>query len=692
MAATGCRTAVRIGVLLLLAGTAAADEGNGPDDLPTLRLDRITITGNTGDTPGGSIPGARTGVERDDLQQGRAPAGLDQPLARVPGLFLQNPYNFAQDLRISSRGFGARANFGIRGVRLYVDGIPLTLPDGQTSLDSLDPGTIERVEVMRGPASSRYGPSAGGVIEIHTRDGAERPFAEARVALGEYGFRKYQLSAASRARALHFTLDLSHLRGDGYRDHSATRADLLNAKLRWEIDETSDLALILDLTDSPEADDPGGLTRAEVHADRRQASARNRLFDAGESLDEQRIGAVYRKHFGEHHQLTLRGHSAWRDFENRLPFLAGGAVDLERLFAGGSAQYAFSGALAGHALDLAVGFDVGAQRDDRRRFDNLSGERGNLGFEQDEDVTAYGAYLQGELALGGGVRLVAGLRADRVEFEVDDRFGADGDDSGGRRFDELSPAVAAAWSPLTGVELYARYSTSFETPTTTEFANPAGGGLNPDLHSATSENFEIGVRGARPGWLRYELAIFRVKVEDELVPFELPGQTGRSFFRNASRSTRDGVELGLAAGPLRGLTGTLAYTFSDFHYDRHGTPSGVFDGNRLPGIPRHRLFLEAAYRHARGFYAVWDAQYVDDFPADDAGTVRAHSYWVSGLRVGQRLRVAGLELEPHVAVQNLFDRAYDANVRINAFGGRHFEPAPRRNFFGGLSLRWEFGD
>jgi len=183
-----------------------------------------------------------------------------------------------------------------------------------------------------------------------------------------------------------------------------------------------------------------------------------------------------------------------------------------------------------------------------------------------------------------------------------------------------------------------------------------------------------------------------VKVEDELVPFELPGQPGRSFFRNASRSTRDGVEFGLVAGPLRGLTGTLAYTFSDFRYERHTTPSGVFDGNRLPGIPRHRLFLEAAYRHARGFYAVWDGQYVDDFPADDAGTVSTDSYWVSGLRVGQRLRVAGLELDPHVGVQNLFDRAYDANVRINAFGGRHFEPAPRRNFFGGLSLRWEFGD
>jgi len=678
-------------LLLLLAGASAADEV-AADDPPTLHLEPITVTARPEEAPGGLLPSARTTVEYDDLQQGRPPAGLDQALARVPGLFLQNPYNFAQDLRISSRGFGARANFGIRGIRLYVDGIPLTLPDGQTSLDSLDPGTIERIEVMRGPASSRYGPSAGGVIEIHTRDGAGPPFVEGRVGLGEYGFRKYRLSAAGHLRSLHFALDLSHLHGDGYRDHSATRSDRLNAKLRWEIDETSDVALILNLTDSPEADDPGALTGTEVRADRRRASARNRLFDAGEVLDQQRIGAVYRKHFGEHHRLTLRGHSTWRDFDNRLPFTDGGSVDLERLFAGGGLQYAFSGALADHALDLVVGLDAEAQRDDRRRFDNRFGERGGLSLEQDEDVTAYGAYLQGRFEFGGGVRLSAGLRADRVAFDLDDRFGSDGDDSGHRRIDELSPALGATWSPIAGLDLYARYSTSFETPTTTEFANPAGGGLNPDLGSATSENFEIGARGRRPGWLRYELAVFRVKVDDELVPFELPGQSGRSFFRNAGRSTRDGVELGLAVGPLRGLRGTVAYTFSDFTYDRHATPAGVFDGNRIPGIPRHRLFLEAAYRHACGFYAVWDAQYVDDFLADDAGAARTSPYWVSGLRVGQRVRVAGLEVEPYAGVQNLFDRGYDANVRINAFAGRHFEPAPGRNVFGGVRLRWEFGD
>jgi len=662
------------------------------DGPPALALDRITITGRPVEASGARSPSARTTVEHDGLERARPPTGLDQPLARVPGLFLQNPYNFAQDLRISSRGFGARANFGIRGVRLYVDGIPLTLPDGQTSLDSLDPGTIERIEVLRGPASSRYGPSAGGVIRIHTRDGAESPFAEGRVGLAEHGFARYRLSAAGRARAVHFVLDLSRLRGDGYRDHSATRTDLFNAKLRWEIDETSDLALILNLTDSPQADDPGALTRAEARADRRQARARNRLFDAGEALDQQRVGAVYRKHFGEHHRLTLRGHSAWRDFENRLPFTAGGSVDLDRLFAGGSLQYAFAGALAGHALELVAGLDAQAQRDDRRRFDNLLGRRGSLRLDQDEDVTAYGAYLQGHVELGGGLRLSAGLRADRVAFDVDDRFRSDGDDSGDRRIDELSPELGASWSPVAGLDLHARYSTSFETPTTTEFANPAGGGLNPDLGSATAENFEVGVRGRRPGWLRYELTVFRVQVDDELVPFELPGQSGRSFFRNAGRSTRDGVELGLAVGPFRGLRGTLAYTFSDFTYDRHETPAGVFDGNRLPGIPRHRLFLEAAYHHPSGFQAVWDAQYVDDFPAADAGTARARAYWVSGLRVGQRVRVAGLELEPYAGVQNLFDRAYDANVRINAFGGRHFEPAPGRSFFGGVRLRWRFGN
>ena len=692
-------------LLLLLPASAAgatADGADAPQDAqkvapadpappPTIRLEPVTVTSRRIEEDADRVPAAVTVVERDDIRQGRPQVGLDESLARVPGLFVQNPDNFAQDLRISSRGFGARANFGIRGIRMYVDGIPITLPDGQTTVDSVDIGAMERIEVMRGPSSSLYGPSSGGVIQILTQDGPEQPFVEGRVSVGEFSLEKYQLRAGGQARALNYFLNLSYLDFDGYRDHSETRTGMLNAKLRYDIDETSDVSLIFNATDSPKADDPGALTRAEERRDRRQASARNLLFDAGEELDQQRLGLVYNKSFGEHHALTVRNYYVWRDFGNRLPFLSGGSVDLERFFLGGGLQYAYTGEVVDRVLRLVLGFDADAQLDDRRRFDKLYGERGRLSLAQDEDVTAYGAYLQGQLELGWELLLTAGVRLDRVKFDVDDGFLADGDDSGSRTFDEASPSLGLVWSPLAWLNLYGSFSTSFETPTTTEFANPTGGGFNPDLTSATAMNFELGAKGLLPGRLRYELAVFRVKVDDELVPFELPGQSGRSFFRNAGESTRDGVELGLSVEPLPGLLGSLSYTWSDFRYDRYSTPGGVFDGNRIPGVPSHRLFLEAAYRHTSGFYAMWDVQFVDGFYADDANTVRTNDYWVSNIRIGHRFRFGNVEIEPFAGVKNLFDNRYDANVRINAFGGRYFEPAPDRNFHGGLRLRYDFG-
>jgi len=356
------------------------------------------------------------------------------------------------------------------------------------------------------------------------------PFVEARVSVGEFSLEKYQLTAGGQAQAFNYFLNLSYLDFDGYRDHSETRTGMVNAKLRYDIDETSDLSLIFNATDSPKADDPGALTRAEVRRDRRQASARNRLFAAGEEMDQQRLGLVYSKSFGERHELTVRNHYVWRDFDNRLPFLSGGSVDLERFFLGGGLQYAYTGDVIDRALRLVLGFDADAQLDDRRRYDNVFGERGRLTFDQDEDVTAYGAYLQGQLDLGWKLLLTAGVRLDWVTFDVDDGFLADGDDSGSRTFDEASPSVGLVWSPLAGLNLYGNFSTSFETPTTTEFANPAGGGLNPDLTSATAMNFELGAKGLLPGRLRYELAVFRVKVDSvENQGGSVIGTIGRSM-------------------------------------------------------------------------------------------------------------------------------------------------------------------
>jgi iron complex outermembrane receptor protein len=569
-----------IGPILGLAGmAAAADPQPAGHDSSPLASDTVTTRRIAEDRD--KAPAAIGVVEGNNIQEGRQQLGLGESLVRIPGLFPQNQFNFAQDLRLSSRGFGARSSFGIRGLKVYVDGIPATLADGQTQVDSIDPGTIGRIEVMRGPASSLYGPAAGGVIHIATEDAPEDPFVEGKATFGNYGFKKYQLKAGGRTNSLGYVASLSRLQLDGYRDQSGTRTSILNTRFSWEIDDSSDLFVVLNAVDSPKADDPGGLTGEQVRRDRRQASPRNLLFDTGEELDQQKLGLIYRRSFGEKHQISARNYYVLRDFDNRLPFVEGGSVAFDRFFAGGGLQYTYTDTVLGGDAWLVAGLDVDAQRDDRRRFDNLFGSRGALTLDQDEDVTAYGAYVQNRLQLPWNLELSGGVRYDQVVFQLDDHFTADGDQSDRIHFDQLSPAVALVWSPIPEVNLYGNVSTSFETPTTTELANPFGtGGFNPDLDSQTAINFEVGLKGLVPGRLRYDVALFRVEVDDELVPFERPDQPERSFFRNAGRSTRNGLEVGLGVELLPGLVAELAYTYSDFTYDRYQIRPGSSTATR----------------------------------------------------------------------------------------------------------------
>jgi iron complex outermembrane receptor protein len=683
--------ALWIGSILALAGAAGAADPKPPGDgQSSVAPTTVTIRRIPEDRD--KAPAAIGVVQVDDIQEGRLQLGLGESLLRIPGLFVQNRFNFAQGLRLSSRGFGARSGFGIRGLKVYVDGIPATLADGQTQMDGIDPGTVGRIEVMRGPASSLYGPAAGGVIQIASEEPPEDPFVEGRATFGEYGLQRYQLKAGGRAKSVGYFASLSHLGLGGYRDHSSTRASIFDARFSWDIDDRSDLAVVVNAATTPRADDPGGLTREEVRRDRGQASPRNLLFDAGEEMDQQKLGLFYRRSFGEKHEISARNYYVLREVENRLPFVEGGAVELDRLFAGGGLQYLYTDTLLGRRAWLAVGLDVDAQRDERRRFDNLFGSRGALSLDQGEDVTSYGAYVQNRVELPWSLELSGGVRYDRVAFQVDDHFLSDGDQSDRIHFDRLSPAVALLFGPIPELNAYASLSTSFETPTTTELANPSGsGGFNPDLDSQTAINYEVGLKGLVRGRLRYDVALFRVEVKDELVPFERPDQPERSFFRNAGRSTRKGIEVGLGVEPLPGLVAELAYTVSDFDYDRYRTPAGVFDGNEIPGIPRSQLFAEISYRHPSGFFAAWDALYVDRFFADDANAVETGSYWVSSLRVGRRFQRGRFSVTPFAGVENLFDSEYDGNVRINAAGDRFFEPAPGRNLYGGLSIRYDFG-
>jgi iron complex outermembrane receptor protein len=681
-----------ISVLSGTAGAQSAPPGNGAQPASNDALEEIVVTATRLETPLSHVPAAISVVGEDDIQLGRQQLALDESLSRVPGVFMQDRYNFAQDLRVSIRGFGARANFGIRGVKILVDGIPETLPDGQGSVDSVDIGTAGQIEVIRGPSSTLYGNASGGVINVTTEAPPEQPFAEVRLSGGDYDFRKAQVKAGGQTDKLGYLLSLSNLDYGGYRDHSGAESTQLSGRLNFDFSGDRRLLASFNYTDQPVSDDPGGVTAELAASDPTAAWPTNVAFDAGESLTQSRIGFVYDLPLGDNNSLTARNYYVWRDFAGSLPFQDGGIVEFDRFFAGGGLSYNYNGFWLDRPNRLVVGFDVDSQDDDRMRYDNLSGIKGPRVFDQNENVQSAGIFLQNELSVTEDLLLTLGLRFDQVNFDVTDHYLADGNDSGSVDENGTSPMAGLVYTLSPALNFYATYSTAFETPTTTEFNNPSGaGGFNQSLDPQLATNYEVGMRGLLAGRHHYELSLFTIGVKDELIPFEVPGSPGRDYFVNAGRSTRNGAEMSLVSNITDRWRTTFSYTYSDFTFDRFVDADGTdFSGKTIPGTAADLLYAEVRYQDPTGWFGSFDALRVGKQYANNANTAANAAYTLSNMRVGYSYDSDSLVVTPFVAVNNLFDERYNANVRLNAFGGRYFEPAPGRNYYAGVTVRFKY--
>lgn len=655
-------------------------------------LEPVVVTATRSATPLTDVPAAVSVIDQSDIQLGQPTLTLDESLNRVPGVFPQNNFNFSQDQRLSIRGFGTRAAFGIREIKLIVDGLPETSPDGQTEIDTLDLSSVRRIEVLRGPASSLYGNASGGVINILTEDGPSRPFLETRLLGGYFGMQKYQTKTGGQLGKLNYFFNTSYFTINGFREQSRSQNVIANGKLRYSFNEQADVTTIINFTDAPVADDAGGLTLAQVKQSRQQARDVNRTFGAGERLRQGKLGFVYRHELFPGHELTVTQYSMFRQFVGKLPIgprAGSGIVAFDRFGIGGGMKYSINGSIGGFRNRLIVGVDTQYQIDNRRRFNNENANRGNLRFHQDEEVTSVGPFVRDEFYLRENLQLSFGLRYDSVEFSVDDRFRSDGNDSGARTMDQLSPMGGILYSPWSFLHLYANVSTAFQVPTTTEFANPnEGGGFNPDINPQKAINYEVGARGTVGERLSYDVALFWIVIDDELIQFE--GESGRTFFRNAGRSTRQGAEFHIDYPILPDLVWSLAYTYIDATFDRYKTPVGRFNNNDEPGIPANQLFTELLYLHRSGFFGAFNILFVDDFFANDANTFQNDAYTVLNLRFGYDMQLGDFRLSPFVGLNNITDEHYNGLVRLNAAANRFFEPAPDFNAYGGLAMAYEF--
>ena len=677
-----CALALALGLPAHAENDDGADEAGSLQSLAPIEVERVRLN-----TEVLTTPAAVDVTEAQDIQQGRAKAQLDSALNRTPGVYANNGSNFAQNLRISIRGFGARSAFGVRGVRVRVDGIPETLPDGQAQTDSIDLGAVERLEVIRGPFSALYGNATGGVVDITTTTPASGPVDRGELTLGSYGYRRIEAATAHERGDWGYALTASQLDLDGYRENSEVKKQQLTGKLERRVGATGTLRLITRILDAPDTQDPGGVTLEQARADRRAARDANIAFDSRQYASQQTVGLVYEDQLSDRQSYEANLFYTNRDFIQYLPFEDGGVVAYDRDFFGGGVQTTRFDDLFGHANQLVAGVDVQVQQDARERFDNVAGDKGALGLEEDQQATSVGVFAQNVFSLTRDLELTTGVRYDYLDFDIDDAFvtDTDPDDSGSRTYHELSANAGLSYAWAERQRVYANVANAFESPTFTEFADPAGnGGFNGDLEPQKAVQYEIGAKGECGGSARYQISAFWIDVKDELIVFNDDGR--RDFFENSGKSRRKGIEAKLEYALTPDLSATAAYTLADYEY-REFVDNGGNDyaGNAIPGLPEERLFGELAWRRPGVGYAVADMRYASSFFADNANTAQIENAWIFNGRLGKTIPAGNDELTVYLGIDNIFDEMYFDNIRINAFGGRYYEPAPGRTFYTGLA-------
>jgi iron complex outermembrane receptor protein len=649
-------------------------------------------------------PASIQSVDQEQIRTGGPQINASESLMRIPGIAAQSRQNYAQDLQVSIRGFGARSTFGIRGIRILVDGIPATMPDGQGQLATVSLPSTQRIEVLRGPLALLYGNAAGGVIQAFSRDGALPPTLGADAYVGSYDTQRYGLTASSIIGGVSAMADYSWMTTGGYREHSAARRQHLNAKFGFELDTGTRITLVANLFDQPESLDPGGLTRAQFEANPRQASPAAVAQNARKEVAQSQLGVVAEHRFDANRTLSGRIYGGQRDLSNALsvplvaqlpPTSSGGIVDLDRGFGGLGLQYAQRIALGATQLVFTVGAESDRMSEHRRGYINNAGQQGALKRDEDNTVQSNGVFGQLSWILGDSWTMIAGLRYSDVRFRTSDNFIVPGnpDDSGNRDYSATNPVAGVTWHALDTLNVYANLGQGFETPTFTELAyRPGGSGLNYALQSSTSRHAEVGAKWIVTPTQRLDVAIFRIETDDEIVVDTNVG--GRTTFRNAGRTQRTGLELAWTGRLTSALTAQFAYTRLQATFvDGFGSgASTVAPGNRLPGVPDRRTYFDLLWQPNgdRGPFAGLEIVDSGRMYVNDANSDAAASWTVANLRAGLRQRIGPWRFSQWLRIDNVGDLGYAGSVIVNEAQQRYFEGAPGRNWMVGLTAARTF--
>lgn len=671
------------------------------EDEKTLVLSPVVVTATRQSQNSFDLPVAIDVVEQKDIKEGQLQMQLSESLIRVPGITAQNRTQQAQDPQISSRGFGSRSAFGVRGVRVYLDGIPLTMPDGQGQPGVADLSAIKSIEVMRGPFSSLYGNSSGGVIQMFTQDAPATPTLNATTMFGSYDTKRNVLEAAGQSEGLEYMLNISNFESDGYRDRSRSDKQMGTAKFKFHINDDTKLTTLVNWFEQ-DAQDPLGLTRSNVQTDRRGNVQAAINANTRVSRSHTQVGFNLEHMINESNKISFIPYVGTRSNSQILPINALGTnartSEIQRSFYGTDLRWDNNGFIFDKAYNISLGVNYGKSEDNRLDINTqLAGAPANVLNRDEKNIsTNYDRYIQGKLAATDSVDIHAGIRRTKVNLEVKDNFITGfGDNSGSVSYNRTNPVIGAIWKVTPTFNLYANYGRGFETPTFVEAAyNSATSGATPNLSlkPSTSENFEIGTKAYLTDNTRANLTLYYIKTDDEIVVSQIDA-ANRSIFTNANQSIRKGVELSLDSSFDNNIATYFAYTLLDAKFDSaFNSANGLIQsGNRIPGTYSNQLYGEVSWKYAPlGFYTALEARYNSKVYVNDINTDSASSYTIYNIRAGFQQTLNNWAFKEFLRIENLTDKEYIGSVRINDANSRFFEPSAERNYLLGLSAQYKF--
>ncbi len=682
-----------------------------PEQDDASALAEVVVTATRLEASPFDVPAAISRVPAGQLREDALGINLADDIATVPGLLARNRNNYAQDQQISIRGIGANSPFGIRGVRVYQDGIPATSPDGQGQVSQFNLDSADRVEVLRGPFSALYGNSSGGVIQIFTAEGTAPGEIGSSIAYGSFDTFRAGVTASGAAGPFAYNAAFTHFIIDGFRPHSRARNESFNGKFDYDIGERGRLALIANIISRPDSDDPLGLTPAQFAADPDQVATAALLFNTRKSLEQQQGGLVYDLDISDSQSVRLLGYYGHRSVEQFLSIpvgaqipatSSGGVIDLGRDFGGGDARWSWRGSLADRPLSWVVGLSYDRQNELRRGYNNFVGStlvvKGTLRRNENNISYDLDEYTQGTWDFAPSWSATVGVRHSEVNFDSRDHFitPTNGDDSGSATYRATSPVAGLVFKARSWLHLYASYGQGFQTPLGSELAYRAdgGAGLNLGLRPARSDNSELGAKLEVSPDLTGEVTVFQALTRNEIVVNTSLG--GRSTYQNSGRTRRRGAELAFTYRFAEQWRTQLAYTYVDATYrDAYvtctrapcATPTTVVSaGNRLPGVPKNNVYAKLRWGDDIGWHASANGQYVSALAVNDQNTVFTPSYTIFGADVGYGAELRTFHLNAFLRANNLFNRRYVGSVIVGDGNGRYFEPGPGFNVLAGVSL------